>query len=150
VIARIVRLAAGVAILGATGGCASVASTPPPASSLSQADSRLAAADYRGAIGLYDEFLRTSPNDPAAGRARATRLAVEQMIQAQAEVDRLQTEVARLKAEADRRRPEVDRLRAEVDRLRAENERLKAETTRLRADLERLRTIDLRQLPPTR
>lgn len=96
---------------------------------LDRADDRMMAADYRGAVSLYDRFLQQNADDPAAGRVRATRSALERLLAAQGE---------------------VERLRKEVVTDRAEIERLKAETTRLRADLERLRNIDLRQTPAPR
>jgi hypothetical protein len=108
---------------------------------LARADGSLAAADYRGAIALYDQFLQRSPEDPASPRARATRTVVERLILSQGETERLRREVSTRDAD-------VGRLRADVDRLRAEGDRLRAEVERLRADLQRLRTIDLRQLQP--
>lgn len=96
---------------------------------LDRADGQMMAADYRSAVVLYDRFLQEHASDPATGRVRATRAALERLILAQSEVERLRKEVA-------------------TDR--AEIERLKAETTRLRADLEQLRNIDLRQTPAPR
>jgi hypothetical protein len=108
-------------------GCAAMTGRGGSAELLSRADGRLAAAEYRGAIALYDEFLRANPDAADTPRARATRAAVERLILAQAETERLRREVGVRDAE-------VDRLRAEVERLRG--------------DLQRLRTIDLRQLQP--
>jgi hypothetical protein len=115
---------------------------------LGRADGSLAAADYRSAIALYDQFLQRSPEDPASPRARATRTVLERLIVSQGETERLRREVSTRDADLGRLRAEGDRLRAEGDRLRAEVDRLRAEVERLRADLQRLRTIDLRQLQP--
>ena len=112
-------------------GCESLA--PAPAQSpLDQADAKLTAQDYRGAIAGYDEFLQAAPQDPQAARARATQAALSRLVATQSEVDRLR------QAEAPRQRDLADR-QAEVDRLRNE-------VAKLRADLERLRQIDLNEL----
>ncbi len=105
-------------------GCAALSSTAPPpsAAALKRADDQMAAAQYRRALALYDEYLKANPNDPAAPRARATRALVERLLASQAEVERL--------------RRDVDTRQAEIDRLKA--------------DLERLRRIDLRQAPTVR
>ncbi len=109
-------------------GCAGIFS-PAPSGLLARADDRLAAAEYRSAVALYDEFLQANPSDSATSRARATRAVVERLLLSQGEIERLRRELAAQQAEIDR---------------------LKAETSRLRADLERLRSIDLRQTPPPR
>jgi hypothetical protein len=114
-----------------TAGCAglfSASSTDP----LAQAEGRMAAGEYRSALTLYDEFLKTHPDDSATARARATRAALDRLLAVQVENDRL--------------RQELDRLLA----VQGENDRLRRELERLRADLERLRNIDLRQAPPSR
>jgi hypothetical protein len=84
------------------------------------------AAQYRGALVLYDEFLKTYPDDPAIPRARATRVLVERLLV-------IQTENERLRRELDVRQTDLAARQAEIDQLRA--------------DLERLRRIDLRQSP---
>jgi hypothetical protein len=84
------------------------------------------AAQYRGALALYDEFLKTYPNDPATPRARAARALVERLLI-------VQTENERLRRELDVRQTDLAARQAEIDQLRA--------------DLERLRRIDLRQSP---
>jgi len=109
--------------------CAGLGSRGSSGELLDRADRQMIAANYRGAVGLYDQFLRENPEDPETKRVRATRAVLERLILSQTEVERLRREVA------------TDR--AEIDRL-------KAETTRLRADLERLRNIDLRQTPAPR
>ncbi len=113
-------------------GCASwSSSSAPPAqpSLLARADDRLIAAQYRSALALYDEFLRTHPNDPETPRARAARTVVERLLLAQ-------TENERLRRELDLRQSDLAARQAEIERLRA--------------DLERLRRIDLRQGPAPR
>jgi hypothetical protein len=91
-----------------------------------RADDQLMAAQYRGALALYDEFLKTYPDDPATPRARAVRAVVERLLV-------VQTENERLRRELDVRQSDLAARQAEIDRLRA--------------DLERLRRIDLRQGP---
>ena len=104
-----------------------LAPAPPPSSALlARADDQLAAAQYRGALTLYEEFLKTYPDDPATPRARATRALVERLLASQ-------TEIERLRRELDLRRSDLVARQAEIDQLRA--------------DLERLRRIDLPQGP---
>jgi hypothetical protein len=74
------------------------------ARALARADEQLAAGQYRGAASLYDEFLRASPRDAEARRARATRQLLERFLASQSDVDRLQREVDRLKADLERLR----------------------------------------------
>jgi hypothetical protein len=89
---------------------------------LQRADDQMTAAQYRGAIALYDEFLKAYPTHSATPRARASRAVVDRLLLSQGEIERL--------------RREVDTRQAEIDRLKA--------------DLERLRRIDLRQAPAVR
>jgi predicted RNase H-like nuclease (RuvC/YqgF family) len=96
----------------------------------------MAAAQYRSALALYDEFLKASPNDPEAARARATRTVVERLLASQTEVERLRREVSSRQVEVERLRRETDSRQTEIDLLKA--------------DLERLRRIDLRQSPAPR
>jgi TolA-binding protein len=126
-------------------GCAGVlGSSEAPRSSataaqvrlLQRADDQMAAAQYRGAIALYDEFLKAYPADQAAPRARASRAVVDRLLLSQGEIERFRREI-------DSRQGEIERLRREVDTRQAEIDRLKA-------DLERLRRIDLRQAPAIR
>jgi epoxyqueuosine reductase QueG len=131
-------------------GCAGVpASSPAPGPSaaaaqaaassarlLLRADDQMAAAQYRGAIALYDEFLEAYPADPAAPRARASRAVVERLLLSRGEIERF--------------RREVDTRQGEIERLRREADTRQAEIGRLKADLERLRRIDLRQAPAVR
>jgi hypothetical protein len=128
-------------------GCASTAPAPAPApvpdkNSLDQADAKLAAADYSGAQALYAEFVNADPANPQAARARAIQAALDRLLSAQTELDRVKRsqEVPRLRRDLADRQVDVERLKVEVERLKAEN-------TRLRADLERLRNIDLETLP---
>jgi hypothetical protein len=114
---------------------------PAPAAdrnSLDQADAKLAAADYGGAQALYAEFVNANPADPQAVRVRAIQAALDRLLSAQTELERV------------KRSQEVPRLRRDLADRQAEVERLKAENTRLRADLERLRNIDLETLPGAR
>ncbi|MBI4011256.1 MAG: hypothetical protein HY359_03020 [Candidatus Rokubacteria bacterium] len=132
------RLPATVAVSLLLAGCAMLApgSSTQSATTLKRADDQMAAAQYRSALALYDEFLKASPNDPEAARARATRTVVERLLASQTEVERLRREVSSRQAEVDRLRRDADSRQAEIDRLKA--------------DLERLRRIDLRQSPAPR
>jgi hypothetical protein len=100
-----------VALAVALAGCAGArgrTGDPDPAAgaarALARADEQLAAGQYRGAATLYDEFLRASPRDAEARRARATRQLLERFLASQSNVDRLQREVDRLKADLERLR----------------------------------------------
>jgi len=95
----------------------------------------MAAADYSGAQALYAEFVNANPGNPQAARARAIQAALDRLLSAQTELDRL------IRSE------EVPRLRRELTERHGEVERLRAENAKLRADLERLRNIDLQTLP---
>jgi len=134
-------------------GCAPIAPAPEPAkNSLDQADAKLAAADYSGAQALYAEFVNANPANPQAARARAIQAALDRLLGAQTELDRLNrsAEVPRLRRELAERQGEVERLRREVAERHGEVERFKTENAKLRADLERLRNIDLQTLPGSR
>lgn len=144
----------------------------PPAGVLARADAELGVANYRGALELYDEFLRAHPDDAASPRARGTRAALDHLVASRVEIGRLreallakENEVARARhelaartraadpgreADAARPRDELVRLRRDLADRQAEIDRLRAEVGRLRADLERLRSIDLRPEPPRR
>ena len=94
-------------------------------------------------------------------------MALDHLLEAQAEVERLQraaeardAELAQVRRSFAERQGEVDRLRAggalkaQLARLRrdlaerqSEVDGLRAEVARLRADLDRLRKIDLRSAP---
>jgi predicted RNase H-like nuclease (RuvC/YqgF family) len=95
----------------------------------------MAAADYSGAQALYAEFVNANPGNPLAARARAIQSALDRLLGAQTELDRL------------KRSEEMPRLRRDLAERHSEVERLKAENAKLRADLERLRNIDLETLP---
>jgi peptidoglycan hydrolase CwlO-like protein len=120
-------------------GCASMAPAPAPAkNSLDQADAKMAAADYRGAQALYTEFVNANPGNPQAARARAIQAALDRLLSAQAESERL------------KQSNEIPRLRREIAERQGEVDHLKAENAKLRADIERLKNIDLETLPGAR
>ena len=96
---------------------------------LIQADAKLAAEDYTGAISSYNEFATAVPEHPQTGRARATQKALERLVAAQAAMTRTQQS--------------TDASRRELTEKQAEADRLRSEVAKLRADLERLRNIDL-------
>ena len=79
---------------------------------VTRGDDQLVAGNYRAALAMYDQFLRSNPQDAVSDRVRATRALLARY---------LQTE-----EEAARARPELTDLRAEVTRLRAALEKLKA------------------------
>lgn len=114
--------------------CAGCGSTPErDPSLLEQADAKLAAPDYRGAISLYSQFLIANPADPQVPRARATMAALDRLLVMQAELARVQQQ-------------ELPRLQREQADRQGETERLKSEVAKLKADMERLRNIDLNEL----
>ncbi|HEV8673802.1 MAG TPA: hypothetical protein VGX21_07145 [Methylomirabilota bacterium] len=102
--ACLLSVAAGVLAAGCAGLFPGSASPSSPARLLARADDRMAAAEYRSAVTLYDEYLQTNPGDPGTTRARATRAALERLLLAQGEVERLRREVDRLKADLERLR----------------------------------------------
>ena len=79
---------------------------------VTRGDDQLVAGNYRAALAMYDQFLRSNAQDAVSDRVRATRALLARY---------LQTE-----EEAARARPELTDLRAEVTRLRAALEKLKA------------------------
>lgn len=99
---------------------------------LAQADTKLSAEDYSGAIALYAQFATANPDHDQAVRAQATQKALERLLSYQAEMIRGQKGSETARREAGDRQAEADRLRGEV--------------AKLRADLERLRNIDLQPL----
>ena len=126
------RLLVILGVLMLCAGCESLGPAAPALSPLDEADAKLGAQDYKGAIAGYDTFLKAAPQDPQAARVRATQTALTRLVATQTEVDRLR------QAEGPRQRDLADRQN-EVDRL-------KNEVAKLRADLERLRQIDLNEL----
>jgi predicted nuclease with TOPRIM domain len=114
--------------------CAGCASSPRHGESpLSRADAQLEAKNYRDAVALYSEFLKTNLQDPQAGRARATQAALDQLLALQSELERVQ-------------QGELPRLHRELADRQNEADRLKGEVAKLRTDIERLRNIDLKEL----
>ncbi len=112
-------------------GCAPTSKQAPTL--LGQADAKLAAQDYHGAIALYSEFLNTNLQDPQAARARATQAALDRLLALQTELERVQ-------------QGELPRLQRELADRQNETDRLKGEVAKLRTDIERLRNIDLKEL----
>jgi hypothetical protein len=120
-------------VMLALGGCATSPVDEDAGSKLlSEADAKLAAADYPGAIDAYSEFVTAMGKHPQAGRARATQAALERLVAAQEAMARAQQT--------------GDAARRELTERQAETERLKGEVAKLRSDLERLRNIDLKPL----
>ena len=100
---------------------------------LTEADAKLVADDYTGAITSYNAFVSENPEHPQAARARATQKALEKLAAAQAALTRTQQG--------------TDTTRRELSEKVAESERLRGEVAKLRADLDRLRSIDLPSRP---
>ena len=120
---------AGVVCVLALSACAAPERPPQVSPLLVEADSKLAAEDYPGAITAYATFVTTNPQHPQARRAQATQKALERLAAAQAAMARTQQG--------------TDAARRELADKQAEADRLRGEVTKLRADLERLRSIDL-------
>jgi hypothetical protein len=127
-------------------GCASLSPEPakapaqtpaqtPAETLLEQADARMTAEDYSGALALYAQFVTADPDNAQVARARATQTALDRLLASQTELDRV------------KQNDELPRLRRELLERRSEVDRLKTEIAKLRADLERLRNIDLENLP---
>ena len=117
----------------ALGGCATSPVDEDASSKLlNEADAKLVAADYAGAIEAYSQFVTTKGGHPQVARARATQSALERLVAAQAAMARAQQT--------------GDAARRELTERQAETERLKGEVAKLRSDLERLRNIDLKPL----
>ncbi len=77
-------------------GCAMF--SPQSSRLLARADEQLVVGQYRRALGLYDEFLKAYPTDPAAPRARATRNVLDRLLSSQAEIERLKVDLERLRS----------------------------------------------------
>lgn len=72
--------------------------SPQSAKLLDRADEQMVTGEYRRALGLYDEFLKAYPTDPAAPRARATRNVLDRLLSSQAEIERLKADLERLRS----------------------------------------------------
>ena len=116
-------------------GCSTALAPTPSKSLLDQADAKLTAADYKGASASYAEFVKANPGNAQTARARATQIALDRLLDSQAELDRV------------KRTDELPRARRELGERQSEVDRLKADNAKLRADIERLRNIDLQTLP---
>ena len=139
---------------------------------LADADAHAVHGDYPAAMAAYDSYLSRYPGDGDAGRARASRALVAQLLAVRAERERLVAERERLVAERDRlatrenelaqqiaaREAELARQAAareaelarqgaarenELARLKQELAARQAEIARLREDFEALKRADL-------
>jgi signal transduction histidine kinase len=142
-------LAVALAALGLLVGCQAALRSPGTAASalLARADAELAAANYREALDLYDRFLKERPADPAATRARASRGALDRLLAAESQIERLEREAAGRDAEVQRLQRDVAARDAELARLRRDLTARQTEVERLKADLERLRSVDIKAAP---
>jgi signal transduction histidine kinase len=142
-------LAVALAALGLLVGCQGALRSPGTAASalLARADAELAAANYREALDLYDRFLKERPADPAATRARASRGALDRLLAAESQIERLEREAAGRDAELQRLQRDVAARDAELARLRRDLTARQTEVERLKADLERLRSVDIKAAP---
>ncbi len=141
----------GLALLFAVTLLVTACTTVPPQPGdalLLEADAKLIAHDYNGALAAYAEFVTATPAHPQAARVRALQAALERMISFEYELSLAQRTGELARREASERQAETERLRSETERLRSESERLRSEITKLRADLERLRNIDLQLIRP--
>lgn len=121
--------------------CAGCAAVDEHAESLlRQADAKMIAEDYSGAIHSYAEFAAARPDHAQAARALATQKALEGLA---GWLERL----AASQAAMNRAQQGSDSTRRELTERQGETDRLKAEISKLRADLERLRNIDLQLAP---
>ena len=97
---------------------------------LAEADAKILAGDYPGALAAYDGFLSRYAEDDRATHVRIVRTALAELVA-------LRTQLAALRE----RPPAQD---AEVSRLRQELTARNAEVARLRQDLETLKRTDLK------
>ena len=128
-VAAFERIAALTLAVAALSACTSAPVQEETPNALAEADGKIVAEDYAGAMSAYAAFASAQPAHPETARAVGIQKALERLVAAQAALARTQQggEVAR----------------RELADLRAENERLRGEVAKLRADLERLRSIDL-------
>ena len=128
-------------------GCSLLSS--PATDLLNQADAKLVAEDYSGAVALYTELINSYPNDAQIPRARATRTLLERLRGTETDLTRAQSDLARTKSDLARTQAEeLPKARREVSDRQNEVDQLKSEMAKLRADLERLRNIDLQDIRP--
>jgi hypothetical protein len=122
-------LAATIVLGAALAGCAAVpqfgSPTPVGPSLLERADQQLASGDYRGAIGLYDEFLRAASHDREARRVVATRTALAHLLRLEAVVQDLRQQSQQRDQELGAAQNELAALRGEIQRARQELGRLR-------------------------
>ncbi len=123
------RIACALAALLLLGGCLAPLTRPAPSPLLARGDERLVAGELTAALALYDAFLKAAPDDPAAGRVRATRALIDRVQRAEAAARRLEREAA----QGDE----------DLARARAGLSALRGETARLKTDIQRLKLIDL-------
>ncbi len=141
--ASLVRgLAATIVLSAALAGCAVAPYFGSPMleepSMLDRADEQLASGNYRGAITLYDDFLRTASHDRAARRVVATRTALAHLLRVEAAVRDLGQQSEQRDDELSAAQYELTALRADIRRARQELGRLRlvdAQRDRLQAKL---------------
>jgi hypothetical protein len=97
---------------------------------LTEADAKILASDYAGALAAYDAFLARHGDDDRAAHVRIVRTALAELVT-------LRTQLAAL-----RERPPASE--AEVSRLQKELTARNAEVVRLKQDLETLKRTDLK------
>jgi TolA-binding protein len=136
----------------AAAGCVTV--DPEPGRALAEADARIAQGDYPAALAAYEAYLARYPNGDGAGRARAARTMMQELVSVRRERDRLAAREADLMREValaretaardgDLARQQLAAREAEVAKLRQEVTQRQAEAARLREDLEALKRTDL-------
>ncbi len=83
---------------------------------LDRADREIGRGDYGAAVRTYDEFLAKYPD--LAGRVRARRDTVANLVAAQADLARLRVELTTREGELSRVRQEMQRLQADIEELK--------------------------------
>jgi hypothetical protein len=97
---------------------------------LADADAKILASDFAGALKAYDAFLARHADDDRAAHVRIVRTALAELVA-------LRTQLATM-----RERPPANE--AEVSRLQKELTARNAEVARLKEDLETLKRTDLK------
>jgi hypothetical protein len=97
---------------------------------LADADAKILASDYAGALAAYDAFLARYGDDDRAAHVRIVRTALAELVALRAQLAAL------------RERPPANE--AEMSRLRQELTARSAEVARLKEDLETLKRTDLK------
>lgn len=129
-------------IIGVLAGCAS-GSPRASATLLVRADRLVTERQYAAALGAYDEILAKFPKTQEAGRARASRDTLGDLLAARTHIARLTAVMKAQEADLARARQQLGAREGDLLQARQEIARLTAEAERLRTDLENLKRIDI-------